>query len=145
MFSENTPPAASFTGSMQLLAGVKLCTDRHITNHPHYENKFLRERTKQVTRRIPLYLLSWIDQIRNFLSYSSVAVRGTLHKRPPSVVGGGGGRRQVWGGGQVKIIAVLHENWPGAVRRWVPTCCSELGVGRGLLSATGLFDCIFTF
>ena len=33
---------------MQLLAGVKLCTDRHITNHPHYENKFLRERTKQV-------------------------------------------------------------------------------------------------
>lgn len=46
--NENTPPDASFTGSMQLLAGVKLCTDRHITNHPHYENKFLRERTKQV-------------------------------------------------------------------------------------------------
>ena len=46
--SQNTPPEASFTGSMQLLAGVKLCTDRHITNHPHYENKFLRERTKQV-------------------------------------------------------------------------------------------------
>ena len=46
--SQNTPPDASFTGSMQLLAGVKLCTDRHITNHPHYENKFLRERTKQV-------------------------------------------------------------------------------------------------
>ena len=51
-FSENTPPDASFTGSMQLLAGVKLCTDRHITNHPHYENKFLRERTKQVTRGV---------------------------------------------------------------------------------------------
>ncbi|XP_078373794.1 protein C-mannosyl-transferase DPY19L3-like isoform X1 [Oculina patagonica] len=53
----NTPPDASFTGSMQLLAGVKLCTDRHITNHPHYENKFLRERTKQVyqiyARRTP--------------------------------------------------------------------------------------------
>ncbi|XP_068755171.1 protein C-mannosyl-transferase DPY19L3-like isoform X2 [Montipora capricornis] len=46
--NENTPPNSSFTGSMQLLAGVKLCTDRHITNHPHYENKFLRERTKQV-------------------------------------------------------------------------------------------------
>jgi len=46
--NDNTPPDASFTGSMQLLAGVKLCTDRHITNHPHYENKFLRERTKQV-------------------------------------------------------------------------------------------------
>lgn len=44
----NTLSDASFTGSMQLLAGVKLCTDRHITNHPHYENKFLRDRTKQV-------------------------------------------------------------------------------------------------
>ena len=49
VFSENTPPDASLTGSMQLLAGVKLCTNRHITNHPHYENKFLRERTKQVS------------------------------------------------------------------------------------------------
>ena len=34
---------------MQLLAGVKLCTDRHITNHPHYENKILRLRTKDVS------------------------------------------------------------------------------------------------
>ncbi|KAJ7337819.1 hypothetical protein OS493_007977 [Desmophyllum pertusum] len=55
--NENSPPDASFTGSMQLLAGVKLCTNRHITNHPHYENKFLRERTKQVyqiyARRTP--------------------------------------------------------------------------------------------
>ncbi|XP_015756900.1 PREDICTED: probable C-mannosyltransferase DPY19L3 [Acropora digitifera] len=49
--NENTPRNAAFTGSMQLLAGVKLCTDRPITNHPHYENKFLRERTKQVRNR----------------------------------------------------------------------------------------------
>ena len=54
--SQNTPPEASFTGSMQLLAGVKLCTDRHITNHPHYENKFLRERTKQVKIIIQLIM-----------------------------------------------------------------------------------------
>lgn len=33
---------------MQLLAGVKLCTGRILTNHPHYEDKILRERTKQV-------------------------------------------------------------------------------------------------
>eukprot|EP00794_Sanderia_malayensis_P000566 gene566-1224_t len=46
--NEKTPPRESFTGSMQLLAGVKLCTDRPITNHPHYENKFLRQRTKEV-------------------------------------------------------------------------------------------------
>ncbi|XP_065838350.1 protein C-mannosyl-transferase DPY19L3-like [Oscarella lobularis] len=43
----STAPTASFAGSMQLLAGVKLCTGRHVTNHPHYENKWLRERTKK--------------------------------------------------------------------------------------------------
>ncbi|XP_005998407.1 protein C-mannosyl-transferase DPY19L3 [Latimeria chalumnae] len=43
-----TPKDAVFAGSMQLLAGVKLCTGRTITNHPHYEDKNLRERTKQV-------------------------------------------------------------------------------------------------
>lgn len=46
--NDNTGPSEAFTGSMQLLAGVKLCTDRPITNHPHYENKFLRQRTKEV-------------------------------------------------------------------------------------------------
>ncbi|KAE8608977.1 hypothetical protein XENTR_v10011679 [Xenopus tropicalis] len=44
----NTPKNAVFAGSMQLLAGVKLCTGRVLTNHPHYEDKTLRERTKQV-------------------------------------------------------------------------------------------------
>ncbi|KFW10801.1 PREDICTED: probable C-mannosyltransferase DPY19L3 [Eurypyga helias] len=44
----NTPNTAVFAGSMQLLAGVKLCTGRTLTNHPHYEDKDLRERTKQI-------------------------------------------------------------------------------------------------
>ncbi|XP_053557682.1 probable C-mannosyltransferase DPY19L3 isoform X2 [Bombina bombina] len=44
----NTPNNAVFAGSMQLLAGVKLCTGRVLTNHPHYEDKTLRERTKKV-------------------------------------------------------------------------------------------------
>ncbi|XP_078066898.1 protein C-mannosyl-transferase DPY19L3 [Mustelus asterias] len=43
-----TSKHAVFAGSMQLLAGVKLCTGRTITNHPHYEDKKLRERTKQI-------------------------------------------------------------------------------------------------
>ncbi|XP_065906765.1 protein C-mannosyl-transferase DPY19L3-like [Dysidea avara] len=43
-----TAPQAAFAGSMQLLAGVKLCTSRTITNHPHFENKLLRQRTVQV-------------------------------------------------------------------------------------------------
>uniref|UniRef100_A0A803TRT5 Dpy-19 like C-mannosyltransferase 3 n=1 Tax=Anolis carolinensis TaxID=28377 RepID=A0A803TRT5_ANOCA len=44
----STPKKAVIAGSMQLLAGVKLCTGRVLTNHPHYEDKSLRERTKQV-------------------------------------------------------------------------------------------------
>ncbi|XP_029310884.1 probable C-mannosyltransferase DPY19L3 isoform X2 [Cottoperca gobio] len=46
--STKTPRRAVFAGSMQLLAGIKLCTGRVLTNHPHYEDKDLRERTKQV-------------------------------------------------------------------------------------------------
>ncbi|XP_035008023.1 probable C-mannosyltransferase DPY19L3 isoform X1 [Hippoglossus stenolepis] len=46
--STKTPKGAVFAGSMQLLAGVKLCTGRVLTNHPHYEDKDLRERTRQV-------------------------------------------------------------------------------------------------
>lgn len=46
--NSSTSQTAVFSGSMQLLAGVKLCTGRSITNHPHFENKELRERTLQV-------------------------------------------------------------------------------------------------
>ena len=45
---KDTPRNAAFTGSMQLLAGVRLCTWRPITNHPHFEDKDLRDRTKEV-------------------------------------------------------------------------------------------------
>lgn len=45
----NTSSTAAFAGSMQLLAGVKLCTGRAITNHPHFEDKWLRLRTKMVS------------------------------------------------------------------------------------------------
>ncbi|CAB1339586.1 unnamed protein product [Coregonus sp. 'balchen'] len=45
--SSKTPKKAVFAGSMQLLAGIKLCTGRVLTNHPHYEDRALRERTRQ--------------------------------------------------------------------------------------------------
>ena len=48
--SKDTPPGTAFAGSMQLLAGVKLCTLHPITNHPHYEDKDLRERTIDVSQ-----------------------------------------------------------------------------------------------
>lgn len=45
----NTLPKNSvFTGSMQLLAGVRACTGRPLTNHPHFEDKWLRERTQRL-------------------------------------------------------------------------------------------------
>ncbi|XP_077569978.1 protein C-mannosyl-transferase DPY19L3 [Stigmatopora nigra] len=46
--STKTSENAVVAGSMQLLAGIKLCTGRVITNHPHYEDKDLRDRTQQV-------------------------------------------------------------------------------------------------
>lgn len=42
------PQTSVFTGSMQLLAGVKACTGRPLTNHPHFEDKWLRERTQRL-------------------------------------------------------------------------------------------------
>ena len=47
-YRKNTAPTAAISGSMQLMAGVKLCTGRPITNHPHYEDKELRIKTKEV-------------------------------------------------------------------------------------------------
>ena len=44
----NTDPDTVITGSMQLMAGVKLCTGRTIANHPHFEDKALRDRTRQL-------------------------------------------------------------------------------------------------
>ena len=46
--NKDVPRTAAFTGSMQLLAGVRLCTWRPITNHPHFEDEDLRDRTREV-------------------------------------------------------------------------------------------------
>ena len=48
--NKDIPKEAAFTGSMQLLAGVRLCTWRPITNHPHFEDKDLRDRTREVAK-----------------------------------------------------------------------------------------------
>ncbi|KAG9352524.1 hypothetical protein JZ751_020938, partial [Albula glossodonta] len=50
-----TSKKAVFAGSMQLLAGIKLCTGRILTNHPHYEDRALRERTKQYVSTWQVY------------------------------------------------------------------------------------------
>jgi len=45
---QRTPPDSVISGSMQLMAGVKLCSGRTVTNHPHFEDQSLRERTKEL-------------------------------------------------------------------------------------------------
>lgn len=45
---QNTKQDAVMSGSMQLMAGVKLCTGRTLTNHPHFEDAHLRHRTKDL-------------------------------------------------------------------------------------------------
>ncbi|VDN53123.1 unnamed protein product [Dracunculus medinensis] len=44
----STLPNSSWTGSMQLMAGIKACTGRRLANHPHFEDKWLRDRTRRV-------------------------------------------------------------------------------------------------
>uniref|UniRef100_A0A1I7V6D2 C-mannosyltransferase DPY19L3 n=1 Tax=Loa loa TaxID=7209 RepID=A0A1I7V6D2_LOALO len=45
---KSTQPSSSWSGSMQLMAGVKACTGRYLVNHPHFEDKWLRDRTLQL-------------------------------------------------------------------------------------------------
>lgn len=46
--SSSTDSDAVFSGTMQLMASIKCCTARRLTNHPHFEDKMLRDVTKQV-------------------------------------------------------------------------------------------------
>ncbi|XP_029982916.1 probable C-mannosyltransferase DPY19L3 isoform X2 [Sphaeramia orbicularis] len=62
--STKTPKRAVFAGSMQLLAGIKLCTGRVLTNHPHYEDKDLRERTRQVYQ---VYARRSLEEVHDIL------------------------------------------------------------------------------
>lgn len=46
--SQHTIPGAAFAGSMQLMSAIKLSTGRPITNHPHYEDPWIRHQTRLV-------------------------------------------------------------------------------------------------
>ncbi|CEF67402.1 Dpy-19 family-containing protein [Strongyloides ratti] len=58
-----TKRVSSFTGSMQLMAGVKACVGRNILNHPHFEDKWIRERTKKLYSIYGRYSIKKVHKI----------------------------------------------------------------------------------
>ncbi|VDK63247.1 unnamed protein product [Onchocerca ochengi] len=59
----STQPLTSWSGSMQLMAGVKACTGRYLANHPHFEDKWLRDRTLQLYQMYGRKTLSEMHEI----------------------------------------------------------------------------------
>lgn len=58
-----TKRVTSFTGSMQLMAGVKACVGRNILNHPHFEDKWIRERTRKLYSIYGKYSIKKVHKI----------------------------------------------------------------------------------
>ena len=48
---------------MQLMAGVKCCTGRRLTNHPHFEEKTQRVATKEV--KLFILIILWLVKKTN--------------------------------------------------------------------------------
>ena len=78
---------------MQLLAGVRLSTFRPLTNHPHFEDKELRARTKEVSKLMaysfivlfPFWKISSGTSTRTF-SFPFLQLYQIYAKKPASEV-----------------------------------------------------------
>lgn len=66
VISDFTHPDASFAGSMQLMAAVKCGTNRRLANHPHFEDRELRDATREIyqmyARKTPNYVYNKIKK-----------------------------------------------------------------------------------
>uniref|UniRef100_A0A6B2KZY4 Uncharacterized protein n=1 Tax=Arcella intermedia TaxID=1963864 RepID=A0A6B2KZY4_9EUKA len=60
----NTPRDAVFSGDMVTMSYVMLCTDRIVTNHPHYETEEIRNRTALV---YSIYTCKSPEEVYNIL------------------------------------------------------------------------------
>ena len=76
---QNSEPDDAFSGSMQLLAGVKLCTGRTLTNHPHFEDKALRDRTKELYQMYAKVGVAGQEVVQNVFLQSGQPI-GRPHK-----------------------------------------------------------------
>uniref|UniRef100_K1R1G3 Dpy-19-like protein 3 n=1 Tax=Magallana gigas TaxID=29159 RepID=K1R1G3_MAGGI len=117
----NVPKGAAFTGSMQLLAGVKLCTGRPITNHPHYEDKHLRFKTKELYqiygRRTPQDVHDILTKYKSsyIILEDSICLAPSKGCRTPDIVDIDNG-----------IIPDHGKAEPGLVKSTVPRFCDEI-------------------
>lgn len=126
--NEYTPKTAAFTGSMQLLAGVKLCTGRPLTNHPHYEDKVLRHRTKELYqyygRRSPedvFKIMKKYDVSYIILEDSICLAPSRDYCRTPDLIDLDSG-----------VLPDGGRPEPGLVQSNIPRFCDEIRYGRGL-------------
>ncbi|KAJ8307809.1 hypothetical protein KUTeg_014639 [Tegillarca granosa] len=134
---KSVPLTASFTGSMQLLAGVKLCTGRPITNHPHYEDKELRIKTKELYqiygRRSPedVHAILKKHQSNYIILEDSICLapsRGGC--RLPDLIDYDNG-----------VIPDSGKPEPGLVRSHIPRFCDE--IRKGTPEYTKYFKYVF--
>ncbi|XP_074864940.1 protein C-mannosyl-transferase DPY19L3 isoform X2 [Carettochelys insculpta] len=135
----NTPKNAAIAGSMQLLAGVKLCTGRILTNHPHYEDKTLRERTKQVyqiyAKRSPEDVYSILKSFgTNYVILEDSICYGTRHSR-------GCRLRDLLDIANGHIMDGQGENEPDLKPSMYPRFCEE--IKRNLASYSMYFTRVF--
>lgn len=122
----NTSSTAAFSGSMQLLAGVKLCTGRPITNHPHYEHKGLRYKTKEIYqiygRKPPAEVYSILKYYRTnyIILEDSICLSASREGcRTPDLVDVANGE-----------IPEFGEKEPGLVQNTHPRFCHEIRYGN---------------
>ncbi|XP_041353948.1 probable C-mannosyltransferase DPY19L3 [Gigantopelta aegis] len=120
--NKDIPKTESFTGSMQLLAGVKLCTGRPITNHPHYEDKYLRQKTKELYqiygRREPAEVHSILKKHKS----NYIILEDSICLAPPS----GGCRLPDLIDVDNGVIPDYGEDQAGLTRSTVPRFCDEI-------------------
>ncbi|ESO87300.1 hypothetical protein LOTGIDRAFT_107140 [Lottia gigantea] len=135
---KSTKPIAAFSGSMQLLAGVKLCSGRPVTNHPHYEDKQLREKTKWIYqmygKREPVEVYTILKKYQTdyiILEDSICLSYKTDSCSTPDIIDLNNG-----------MIPVQGKMEPGLVNSAVPRFCDE--IRHGSPKFTKYFKLVFS-